>query len=185
MSLTISVPPGEEPITAEEQMTWSRITDGADAAVIEKLIKAAREQCEFYTGRAFLTQTCVERFHCFPCDFELDRAPVQSITSITYIDTDGAEQTLSPAAYDVDLYSLPARICPAYGYTWPVTYPRQNAVVVTYVAGWASVDDVPEGVKQAISLMADFKFDNPTAGSADTSLPCDVTGLLHPYKVYC
>ena len=184
MTLTITVLPPEEPLTAEEQMTWSRITDGADAAMIERLIKGARETCEFYTGRAFLTQTCVERFHCFPCEFLLERGNVQSATSITYIDTDGAQQTLSAAAYDADLYAAPARICPAYGYSWPSTFPRQNAVTLTYVAGWATTDDVPEGIKQAISRLVDFAFDNPTAGTGG-ELPADVISLLHPWKIYC
>lgn len=182
-SLTISVAPTSEPITAEEQMTWSRVTDAADAALIERLIRAARQQCEFVTGRAFLTQTCVERFECFPCEFELARGPVQSVTSIQYFDTGNVERTLSSAYYMTDLYSTPAEIELAVGYSWPGTYSRPNAVTLTYVAGWQTTDDVPEGIKIAISLLVDFMFDNPTAGTGGP-IPADVMSYLHPWVIY-
>lgn len=67
----------------------------------------------------------------------LDWPPLQVVESITYIDQNGAPQTLDPSQYLVDKIRMPARITPAYNTTWPATQNQANAVTVTFVVGHA------------------------------------------------
>lgn len=187
MNLTVSVQPTSEPITVDEQQTWSRITDEAESAHLEALIRGARVHVEQYLQRALLTQTLVERYDCFPWEFELQRAPVQSITSLQYIDVAGTTQTISASDYYSDLVSTPARICPAVNYTWPSTFDRPNAVILTYVAGWTDAESVPQPIKMAISMLVDHWYENRApyiVGQTVTEMPMTVTALLSPYRVW-
>ena len=79
--------------------------------------------------------------------------PLQSIPSggIKYLDTAGIERTLAASAYRVDAVSSPGRVTPAYGYSWPDTYPVTNAVVIQFVAGYGDAAvNVPQKIRQWI-----------------------------------
>lgn len=127
----------------------------AEDAYIKSLIGTSQALAERLTRRALLTQTWRLVRDAFPCGSEpivLPKPPLQSVTSVTYVDGDGVEQSWggSPLLYDVSAPSGPtagyARITPAYGQTYPATRAQAGAVTVTFVAGWASVDDVPADI---------------------------------------
>ena len=102
------------------------------------LITAARQHAEQELKRAIVTQTLDAYFDTFDRNgFTLP--PLQSVTSITYVDTDGVSQTLAADQYQVDAASIPARIVPAYGVLWPYTRTQLNAVTVRFVAGYTTV----------------------------------------------
>lgn len=63
--------------------------------------------------------------------------PLQSVTSLTYVDTNGVTQTLDPSLYIVDSNSETGRITPAFSTPWPYTRSVINAVNITFVAGYA------------------------------------------------
>lgn len=179
MNITVSVPPDDEPVTVEEAMAWSRIDDAAEGAVLESIIKRAREEAESILQRALLTQTIVQRYDCFPYFFEM-RSPVASVTTLQYIDTAGTLQTIDAANYWVDLYSEPARLVPTSTYSWPmVQLGRPNAVVLTYVAGWASADLVPETIRGAILKLVDHWYENRDA----VDVPLAIRNLLWPHRI--
>lgn len=187
MNLTASIQPTIEPVTVDEQQSWSRVTDEAEAAHLESLIVGARVFVEQYLQRALLTQTLIERFDCFPADFELQRSPIQSVTSVQYIDVAGITQTISAANYYTDLVSSPPRIWPAVSYVWPSTFDRPNAVIVTYVAGWAAAASVPQPIKMAISMLVDHWYENRTpyiVGQTVSEMPLTVAALLAPWRVW-
>lgn len=188
MNLTVSVEPELEPVTVDEQQAWSRITDEAEGAVLEALIKSARTYVEQYLCRALMTQTLVARWDEWPWYFELERPPVQSVTSVQYIDVNGTTQTVSSANYWTDLVSAPPRILQRTGFAWPVTQAdRPNVVIVTYVAGYASADLVPQPIKQAISMLVDHWYENRgpvVTGTVIGEMPLSVAALLGPYRVY-
>ena len=187
MNLTVSVQPTLEPVTVDEQQSWSRITDEAESAHLEALIKGARVYVEQYLQRALMTQTLIERFDYFTGYFELQRGPVQSITSVQYIDVAGSTQTISSANYYTDLVSTPARIWPATSYTWPSTFDRPNAVTLTYVAGWSDAASVPQPIKMAISMLVDHWYENRApfvVGQTVTEMPLTVSSLLAPWRIW-
>ena len=92
----VSTAPSSEPITLAEAKLYLRVDTTADDALITALITAARETVERYTSRALVTQTITQVLDCFPgFGFRLAVHPVQSITSITYKDSNGSDQTLA------------------------------------------------------------------------------------------
>lgn len=114
--------------------------------LLNMLIQTARQHAETYLKRALITQTVDLHLDCFPC-WEIKLPPLQSVTSVTYFDTNGTEQTLAADQYLVDSTTQPARITPAFGLVWPVTQYRNNAVKVRFVAGYGAASAVPACVK--------------------------------------
>ena len=93
----------------------------------------------------------------FPAEILIDKVPVASITSIAYTDSDGDAQTVTAVTgYQTDLNTLdgPASIKPAYGITWPATRSdTYGAVVVTFIAGYATAAAVPETIRHEIAML--------------------------------
>lgn len=78
--------------------------------------------------------------------------PLQSVTSIKYLDTDGVQQTLDPATYIVH-DGVPAHIVLATGAAWPSTSLLPGSVVVRFIAGYGDKgSDVPEDIRMYITL---------------------------------
>jgi uncharacterized phiE125 gp8 family phage protein len=124
----------------------------------------------------------------------LPKPPIASITSVTYVDTDGATQTWSSALYQTDLPSgptaEPARILPAYNESYPSTRAQMNAVTVRFVAGYG-VDGsyVPEDIKLGMHMLIGHWYEQREAvvvgvGIGVLPVPINLDVLLGPYKVY-
>ncbi len=163
-------------------------TNTTDDWYISMLIKSARMAAEGITNRALVTQTW---------DYVLDRFPgwgqyiplptLQSIVSITYVDTNGATQTLDPSQYLVDARSEPGRIEPAFGLVWPITRWQMNAVTIRFTCGYGTASDVPDGIKNWMLMRIKTLWDNRSEISVDTRItmvelpPEFVDGLLNDY----
>lgn len=155
-------------------------TESAHDAHLNALIGAATEHVEQYTRRSLITQTWRLTLDAFPCEIILPRPPVQSVNSITYVDDDGATQTLSSSLYQVCLESSPARIVPAYNEVWPTVRNIPEAVQVTYVAGYgAASTNVPEQFKQVILLLVGHWFEHREAIVSGTSAAEVPLGAIH------
>ena len=115
--------------------------------LLNMLVSAARQHVEAYLKRALITQTFDLHLDRFPCWVLRLPVPIQSVTSITYYDSDGTEQTLAADQYLVDITTQPARITPVFGVVWPITQYRMNAVKVRFVAGYGAASDVPACIK--------------------------------------
>jgi len=139
VSLNQTSPPSYEPITLEEAKRHLRVTHNDDDTLIGALIAAARDKAQTIQDRQLVTATWVLKMDAFPSGDEIrvPLPPLQSVTSITYTDTDGVSQTMSSGDYDVDTASEPGRIALSYGASWPSTRTEIDAVTVTYVAGYA------------------------------------------------
>ena len=183
MNITVTVPPTEEPVTVDEAKDWARITDASQDAVVEALLKLARQRVESFCGRALLNQTIVQRYDSWPRWFELLRSPVASVTSLQYIDTAGVTQTIGSSNYYTDLVSEPGRLFAVPSYSWPLLQEgRPNAVILTYVAGATDADDVPEIAKTGIKMLVRHWFDNEgAAGQVD--MPEHIRDLLWPLRI--
>ena len=164
-----------EPVTAAEVKTLIGI-DGTDFdARIAILIPALRQQAEQITGRSFAVNTWQIKLDSFPDEIRLLWPPVVSVTSITYVDSAGATQTLDAANYSVDTHLEPGWILPAYGLDWPDTYDTANAVTVNYTTGLG--DSVQKEVKLWIASRIRADIDG-------CAVPEYMDGLLDRLKVY-
>ncbi len=181
----ITAPAAAYPVTLDEAKGQVGEDTNERDDLITNQIKAACQYVEGYTGLALYTRTVKLRAFDFDCrGFVLPAAPVTAVTSITYIDSAGAEQTLDPAVYDEALYGLSPTIALAYGQSWPSVRCGLSSVVFTVTAGYAA-GECPDPIKQAVLLIVGDWFENreqSVAGSISTIPMVAVESLLTNYR---
>ena len=188
-ALVLVTAPAEEPITLAEAKLNLRVDHNDEDSRISALIAAARKAAENRSSTVLITQTLDYYLDRFPgWEIELPKGPLQSLTSITYIDADGVTQTLSSAEYLVDVAHERGRITPAFGKVWPATREQINAIIIRYQAGRATAAAVSEEIKQWMHLAIATWYENRAAiltGSAPAELPSDFFAhLLDAHKVW-
>jgi uncharacterized phiE125 gp8 family phage protein len=159
MTYVIKTQPVTEPVTLAEMRSHlgiTQLTDTARDVIITGRITSARVWCEHYTRSSYITQTMVSYTVDFPYNVLTNhrinlKAPLQSVTSVTYLDSTGTRQTLSPSLYLIDLVN--ACIEPAFGTVWPNARTQLNSVQVEYVSGYGNAASVPEPIKDAIRFI--------------------------------
>ena len=186
-----TVNPTTEPVSLAEAKLHLRVDTTDEDALISGLIQTAREYCERYQRRSYLTQTWRAALDAFPAsdtDFVAlpYAAPLASVTSVQYLDNNGATQTLSASLYTVDTYHEPGGIYLNYSQSWPVTREIARAITITYVAGETAASSVPATVKQAMLLLIGHWYANREAvltGSTSTEIGFAVESLLWPDRL--
>ena len=178
----ITTEPAVEPITLDEAKLNLRVDCDADNDLITALIVAARRWCEQYENRAYITQTITAKTFWLPSEIIIPLPLLQSVTSITYVDTAGDTQTLSDSLYDVDIFREPGRVTRSFNATYPSIRGDVNGVTIVYKAGYGdAADDVPQETKQAIQLMIAHLYEN-RVGVTEINmsvLPMGVKSLLN------
>src|SRR4030067_2296692 len=117
MALTLITACAEERIPTEEAKASPslRVSTSTDDTDIAMLITAARKMAETYTLHALVTQTWELVLDGFPTGgIVVPMPPLQSVTSVKYIDTDGVQQTLDALLSSVDTDSIPALLRPRH-----------------------------------------------------------------------
>lgn len=190
MALVLKTASLIEPVTLQEAKLFAQVTDTAEDSLLTSLIVGARTYAEQYTNRQFVTATWYLYLDGFPTVIQPPRPPLQTAGfSIKYIDTAGAEQTLSSSLYQVDVKSSPGRVAPAYAQVWPsVRTETLNVVTVEFQAGYgAAASGVPFPVRQAIMLLVSdwFRYrQDAYDGRPFVKAPRAVDSLLSQYKVW-
>lgn len=183
MKLRLITPPSEEPVTLSEVKEYLRMDDDETAfdGVLMGLIVAAREYCETFQNRAFVTQTWEMSFDGYPTmPLRLPKAPLQDIVSVTYTDRTGAASVWPEENYFPDIDSDPGRLLLVYGKAWPgVELQPANGVRIRFVAGYGDPGAVPESVKVAMKIFVGHRFENPES----EDVPAVVRNLLRPERV--
>jgi uncharacterized phiE125 gp8 family phage protein len=154
MAIKIITPPAVEPISLSDAKLLLKI-DGTDRDTeLTLAIKSAREFCEDYQSKKYITQTLELVLDDFKSEIEFTScSPVQSVTSIKYTDSAGIESTIDAADYILDNDSFVNKIVPAYNKLWPSTILQPiSAVRIRFVAGYGLAVAVPETVKWAMLL---------------------------------
>lgn len=89
-------------------------------------------------------------FKKFSRKLELPRPPLISVVSVVYVDSNGDDQTISAANYEVQAKRTPGyvRFYPEYEFPDDVATDVEYPVKVTYKAGYGqTAADVPAGIK--------------------------------------
>lgn len=152
MGLTLITPPLQSAISLDLAKAHCRIDHNEEDALLAAYIEAATNSLDGIDGalgRCLINQTWKLTLDSFPDFIEIPLPPCQSITSLTYVDVNGAVQTLAPLNYQaVGLGGVSAAtIYPAYGKSWPSARNQPEAVSVTFVAGYgASPSSIPEPI---------------------------------------
>ena len=156
MGLKLITPPVTEPVTLEEAKSQLRV-DYDDDTYITNLIITARQYCEEYQNRSYITQTWDLAFDTFPDRIiKIPRTPLKSVNHIWCYDEHGVGHEVTD--YFVDIYSTPGRIAVE---KWPqIELRKLNGVIVQFVAGDSTVN---HRVKQAMLLLISYWYDNRDA----------------------
>jgi uncharacterized phiE125 gp8 family phage protein len=189
-TLTLKTAPTVEPITAAQAISYMRLgtLDATETAYLTGLIKTAREYCEGFQNRAYITQTWEMSLNRFPSKYtnpltesycsdiiEIPKGNLQTVNSIKYTDSAGTVTTLTENTdYIVTIRGILGRISPPYGCTWPTTalYPL-DPIVIEFACGYGvSGDSVPLKAIQSMYMLISYWWDNRAA--ADTSVPKEV-----------
>ena len=213
MTIVVFTAAASEPLTIPEVMAHCRIDVNNDDSLLPILISSARAAAEQQLHRYLITQTLDAYFDGFPryscnnqryytdgypsfltdgqshSNYLILLPPLQSVTSISYVDDNGATQTLAADQYLVDSKSTPARITPAYGVSWPTTRIQNGAVIVRFVAGYGTASSVPACVKNWMLIRIKTLYENRDQITVGTNglvmIPSEfIDSLLDSERVY-
>lgn len=165
LDLELETPPAGALLDLEALKAHLVVSYDTDDDLIEAFAAAIAESLDGYTGtlgRALLTQTWklyLDRFPQGRLPLRLPLPPLQSVTSIVYLDALGDAQTLDPATYVV-LDGRRAEIEPAYGFCWPRTLCQARSVTVEFVCGYGEPADVPKPIKTAATMYVAALYEN-------------------------
>lgn len=187
-------------ISLADMKEFLRQDGTADDNIITAYIATATEAVKEYTRRAILTETFVFRADGFvepDSDwrimsygtgthdasvpwvlgggetFDIPFPVIQSIASVVTYDRSNAPSTFDSSRYNLDAQT--GRIYLNESETWPVDLRAQNAVEVTYVAGYGS-SNIPDPILEAIRGYVTQMYDG-CSGATD-----DFRALLAPYR---
>lgn len=189
MNLVLTTPPVNEPLEVADVKTYLRLDDVTDTSeddYLSAIITAAREYCEAFQNRAYITQTWQMSSDYWPSRvIELPRGNLQTVDRVTYKNSAGIETTLTETQqYVVSTRGVSGRLSPPYAQHWPsfVPFPL-DAVVIEFSCGYGdTAESVPQKAKQAIKLLVSHWYENRTplseTGQAPGEIKFAVSALL-------
>lgn len=161
---TVTDPADVEPVTLDEAKKHVKAeyhTD--DDSYIGGLIAAARDHVERYTGTRLAEQIVTLKCDAWTDFASLPEAPLQSV-GVSYVDIEGATQTLADTVYELRNDGLDCAVVLKFGQSWP---PIQTGsrITVTAVTGYAAT---PPAIKHALLLWIasayEVREDSPAGG---------------------
>lgn len=177
-----------EPISLEQAKAHLRVVFDDEDDYISALILAARQMAEGRTNRT-ITQRIREQAFSSWCTMKLLKPPFVQVESISYIDADGNEQSLSEDDYTVSTRREPAIVALtiAARSNAPSLASQDEAVIVRYTAGYP-VGEVPAPIVQWMLLQIGSMYEHREsviAGVSVAPLPEMYERMfLQPYMVY-
>lgn len=187
-------------ISIVDMKSFLRVDTSDDDVVISSYLTTATEALKQYLRVALLTETFVLKSDGFAYadgdervlalgpgihtasrpyvlgggeTLDIPFPPLQSVTSVVTYDRGNNASTYAVSNYQVDLQS--GRIYLNEGSVWPSNLRAQDAVQVTYVAGFGS-GSIPAPISQAIRSYVEQMYDG-CDGMTD-----EVRRLLAPYR---
>ena len=151
---------------------------------ITNLIATARRTIERLSNWRLITQTWDLIMNGFPAASQiiLPYPPLQSVTSITYYDTENSGSTFTSDDYYVSTGRTPGVVALGYSKTWPTdTLRPTDGVIIRYVAGFGdTAADVPAEYKQAIMMLGAELYEHrePTDYHRFEELPYGIQSLI-------
>jgi hypothetical protein len=134
----VTIAPSHFPISLAEAKRTLKVTDSNSDTEIGMMIAAAAAWAQQYENQSYLYQTIEVKLDQFENEMVLPAPPLISVDSITYIDINGVEQTLSADVYDVDTHSFPGRVTLGWSQSWPSIRNEHHPVTITIKAGFVA-----------------------------------------------
>ena len=191
MGLALVTPAATEPVSTSEAKAHLRVDTSDEDTLIASYVSAAVKYIETQTG-PLITQTwdykvnrewpLVDNYYSIYLPF----SPVQSVTSVSYVDIDGNTQTLSAGLYQTVLSAPNPYLTKAYNQDWPQIRDIPDAITVRFVAGYTNAAAVPAPIKSAILLMVGRLYEHREeviAGVSAGIVPAGIEMLISPYSL--
>lgn len=173
---------GEDIIPLDLAKAQCRVLDdSSEDTLLEVYRDAAIDAVQRYTSLALSSVTAVwsGSFEGASGILHLGLGPVSAITSIAYLDGDGATQTLAASAYRL---GQQGRVLPVD--SWP-SGAVDGGVTITFTAGFAT-GAVPPVLKQAALMMIGHWYMNREAvvvGETTAELPLAFRSACDAYRL--
>lgn len=179
------------PITVQDAKEQLNLSGNDDDVYIKTLINTATLFVEKFISRQLVTQTWALYADCFPYrqEIAIKKRPLSSVTTVEYYPSDWdkmAPRTTYAATNYTITQATEGRDAVIFRFedsTWPDTYAIRQAVRIEFICGQA-VADIPQDLKQAISMIVTFLFENRGDCCDENSLPGNIMALLQQYKRY-
>ena len=187
MRLTQITPPTADAITLEEVKDYLQVDHDDQDALLTSLIGAVSSYLDGpagILGRAILSQMWRLELASWPDRVALPVEPVSSV-SVSWLDADGDESTLSPSSYQ--LVTAPGAQ-PVIEWERDLTLPQLGVqmypVRVEITAGAADAASVEAGLKTAMIMLAAHWFEHRSVvvPQASTEIPLAISALLSRYR---
>lgn len=183
-ALELVTPPASEPIDVATLKLHLRLNTDAEDTLLSGYITAARQLFEQLTDRQCITATYKLYLDAFPRVIHLPKAPLQSVTSVQYYDSNDNLVTWDSNNYSVDNKREPGRIGPKVWFPdWkvfpvypPISYKRSPKIIVEFVAGWTTLT-IPQLVKQALLLQASHYYQR-----RESQVEANLTAVQHGFR---
>jgi uncharacterized phiE125 gp8 family phage protein len=169
-------------ITLKTLKRHTVIDHDRDDDLLDLYLNAAIAYCEGVVGRPINSQTFVDLRDCLTASMPV-RVGASAITTITYLDLDGARQTLASTEYQLLIDGFTFAVIPEFDIVYPDVRATHGSVEITYVAGWAAP---PSDVENAAYMFAANLYEFREAeitGSITTSIKNGLDSLLKKHAV--
>lgn len=181
MKLRLITPPAALPVTLAEAKGFLRVDHDEDDEAIGAMLAAAVNLLDGRTGilgRCLEAQTWELVLDRFPAaEIRIPLGPVASVTSVSFTDPDGAEQTVAAESFVLDnAEAFGGWLVPVSGFSWPATMATVNAVRIRFVAGTGT----PEAIRQAILAMTAERYDGRTGKLLTPGIVADLAPFRRP-----
>jgi len=180
MKLSLVTDATEELVSAAEVKDRSRISTSSEDALIAEMITEATHAAEAYTWSKFVSRTYDAYYDTF-ADLRhgLPFPPLSSVTSVSYIDTDGDTQTVSTDIWEAGEELGVGLIRLKVDQYWPTDVrSHPDSVIVRFVCGYGTAADVPRRIKSAVILHVGLAY----ACREYFEVPPAFRALLGPYS---
>lgn len=179
-----TAPPGAEPVTLSEAKAHLRVDNDAEDALIARIVAAARQACESFTGRSLIARGYSLFIDAWPEDGRqavvLPRPPLIAVTSVQVYADDDTALEFPAAGYFADTAGAQVvlRACTVP----PLPLRAAGGIEIRYRAGYGPApDDVPEALRQGILQLAAHLYQH--RGDEGALKAPFAAALFQPYRV--
>lgn len=151
----VSIVSLDEPISINEARMHLRSPEiTTNDSEILRFVQTAKRMAEHRLDLKLIAETWDGFLDAFPLsEIEIPLAPLSSVLSIKYYDSDNILRTVPTTDYTVDTSGDLGRILLGFQKSWPGSVALiENAVIIRFVIGYANADAIPANIKSYIKL---------------------------------
>lgn len=179
-------PPTEPVVVTADMKDHLSVDFDTDNELITGYVQAATDHLDGYAGilgRCLVAQDWQMKLEDWPIHALRLPFPDVSVAEITYLDADGAEQSVPDDEFELIETALGTEIRFKDRFSAPsVSDDTDQAITVTFTAGYGDVSDVPAPIKAAIMLLVAHWYEHREASGKADVVPFGVTVLTAPYR---